>query len=522
MSSKFEKEFNENLENGINAVINGLVKYGGIFFRGVFYGGKKLKNKHFLIGFLISFIIPILTRINNKLFFIDTKWYIKIIYFILLISPLIYLFIISKFKDKVDKYANDLKVGFETLNFVGLDGNYPIINYIKQDKESGFNEYSFQSLIPYETWEKRRKDIETVMNISIFEIKQGMDKQTVIIHAIAGNTEIKKMLEWQDDYIKEEGQITLGRNAIREIGFDLNKTPHVLAAGETGSGKSVILRCIFWQMLMQGADVIMIDFKGGLEFGKKYESVGEVVTKVDRAKEVFDWLVEENERRMKILRDLDCKNIKEYNATHKENQFKRIGVFIDEMAELMDSKGADKETVEILKQIEGKASTLARLSRATGINLILGLQRPDAKVLPGQIKNNIPVRICGRFADGPASEIVLNNTRATKLEDIKGRFLFKVGADTLEFQSYYFDDNKNFNIEKLKTGNKFVAEIANSNTAVNSERIEDNKKEVAKVEIKKDENIVKKEEVKKVKEIKSNNKVKKVKATNMLKNSDID
>ena len=77
-----------------------------------------------------------------------------------------------------------------------------------------------------------------------------------------------------------------------------------------------------------------------------------------------------------------------------------------------------KEEKQIYEQIEGKLSTLARLSRATGINLFMGVQRPDANVLTGQIKNNIPVRISGRFADKTASEIVLGNTDAVNLPDI--------------------------------------------------------------------------------------------------------
>lgn len=104
------------------------------------------------------------------------------------------------------------------------------------------------------------------------------------------------------------------------------------------------------------------------------------------------------------------------------------------------TKRRGKRGKQIYEQIEGKLSTLARLSRATGINLFMGVQRPDANVLTGQIKNNIPVRISGRFADKTASEIVLGNTDAVNLPDIKGRFLYKVGNETIEFQSFYFDD----------------------------------------------------------------------------------
>lgn len=115
----------------------------------------------------------------------------------------------------------------------------------------------------------------------------------------------------------------------------------------------------------------------------------------------------------------------------------------------MDKTGVDDEKKEKLTKIEGYLSTLARLSRATGINLLIATQRPDAKVITGQIKNNVPVRICGRFADAKASEIVLSNTKAKDLDPIKGRFLFKLGADTIEFQAYYFDDDKHFIPSKI-------------------------------------------------------------------------
>ena len=168
----------------------------------------------------------------------------------------------------------------------------------------------------------------------------------------------------------------------------------------------------------------MIDFKGGVEFGKKYERYGEVITDRKRALEVLTMLVNENEARLKLFRDLEVKNLKEYNYKTHQN-LSRIGVFIDEVAELLDKKGVAKEDKPIYEKIEALMSTLARLSRATGINLILGVQRPDANILTGQIKNNIPVRISGRFADKTASEIVLGNTMACNLPDVRVDFCIK-------------------------------------------------------------------------------------------------
>lgn len=182
-------------------------------------------------------------------------------------------------------------------------------------------------------------------------------------------------------------------------------------------------------------------------------------------------LTEENKKRLDLFRELEVKNLKEYNQKTKSNLC-RVAVVIDELAELLDKTGVSKEDKEVLLSIEKELSTLARLSRATGINLLLGVQRPDAKVITGQIKTNVPVRICGRFADNSASEIVLSNTKAKDLQDIKGRFLIKVGADTEEFQAYYFDDEKH-----LKDINREVGDLLiESDTALennSTDKLED-------------------------------------------------
>lgn len=452
MSSNFEKQVNESLENGINALINGLVKYGGMFFRGVFYGGKKLKNKYFLIGFFLSFIIPILTRINNKLFFTETKWYVKIIYFVLLIAPLLYLFIISRFKEKVYKDIEVFEEAFKKIGLIDIEGKTPRLMKIGCDDITGTDEYYFKSIIPIEEWKKKASLIETTLDKSIFNISYGASKQIIIMNALNGDINIEEKLLWNDKYTKEkDGVLVLGKTATQEVSFDLNKNPHALIAGQTGSGKSVVLRLLLWQMLMQKSKIYMVDLKGGVEFGYEYEDVGEVIIEAKRAEEVLNELVKENKRRLALLRENRVKNIVEYNnkVAGATGKLQRVGVFMDELGELMDKTGVDDETAEILTKIQGHLSSLARLSRATGINLFLGVQRPDHKIITGQIKNNVPIRICGAFPDGSASEIVLGNTRAKDLKNIPGRMLFRAGAGTTEFQSYYFDDEKHFDLTKI-------------------------------------------------------------------------
>lgn len=107
---------------------------------------------------------------------------------------------------------------------------------------------------------------------------------------------------------------------------------------------------------------------------------------------------------------------------------------------MLDKTGLQAADKAIFYEIEREMSSLARLSRAPGINMLLATQRPDAKVLVGQIKNNLPIRISGRMVDPQASEMVLGNTKAAELGDVLGRFLYSVGSDTWEFQAYNFQD----------------------------------------------------------------------------------
>lgn len=144
--------------------------------------------------------------------------------------------------------------------------------------------------------------------------------------------------------------------------------------------------------------------------------------------------------RLELFRECGVKNLAEYNQLHPESPLCRIMVFCDEVSEMLDKTGLQKQDQAIFFEIEKEMSSLARLARSPGINMLLGTQRPDAKVIPGQIKNNLPIRISGRMVDKHASEMVLGNTKASQLGDTLGRFLYSVGADTYEFQAFNFED----------------------------------------------------------------------------------
>lgn len=167
---------------------------------------------------------------------------------------------------------------------------------------------TFKSNIPLPDWKAARSRLETALDCNILKMEYGNSKKLVHLTVLPAEYKIPDKINWDDSYCSDkDGIITVGQSALDNISFNLNRVPHVLVAGETGSGKSVILRCILWQMILQGCKVFMIDFKGGVEFGKQYEHYGEVITERERALAVLDMLVEENTRRLKLFRDLEVK-----------------------------------------------------------------------------------------------------------------------------------------------------------------------------------------------------------------------
>lgn len=411
--------------------------------KGIWRGIKKLGEKKCLVIFLICGAVSALAAGEKKIIFrISEKApvYIQYLcYFLLLIVPLIYLFVLGNIEEP-EKEEDKYEKMFKEIGFKSRDGKYPFFICSKEVDKKIL--YTFKSNISLEDWRSNKAKLETALNVNILAFEQESDKKIVKLVTVPADFKIPTRIDWSDERIcQDDGVLVLGESALKTIQFDLNKTPHSIFAGETGSGKSVLLRTCLWQMISKAAMVFMIDFKGGVEFGIDYEKYGEVITERKRALEVLTMLCKENEKRLKLFRSMKVKNLAEFNRKSGKNLC-RIGVFCDEIAEMLDKTGIEKKDKPLYEAIEAKLATLARLSRATGINLLLGVQRPDAKILPGQIKNNIPVRVSGRFADKTASEIVLGTTDAVNLPEIKGRFVFKIGNEIVQFQSYYFDDSR--------------------------------------------------------------------------------
>ena len=198
-----------------------------------------------------------------------------------------------------------------------------------------------------------------------------------------------------------------------KIPVNLEKLPHLLVAGTTGSGKSVFLNSLILSLIYNyntdDLRLCLIDPKT-TEF-ELFQGLPHllynVINNFDDVILLLDEIITEMYKRYKILKKYNCKNIIEYNEKNKNNKMYKIIVIIDEMADLMTQ---DKKT------IEKKLCQLAQLSRACGIHLIIATQRPSTDVITGLIKANFPSRLCFKVASVYDSKTILDRKGAEQLQ----------------------------------------------------------------------------------------------------------
>ena len=218
--------------------------------------------------------------------------------------------------------------------------------------------------------------------------------------------------------------------AGKTVVADIEKMPHLLIAGQTGSGKSVCINTIIMSILYKArpseVKLIMIDPKV-VELSV-YNGIPHllipVVTDPKKAAAALNWAVNEMEERYTKFAEHKARNIIGYNAQidqiedvpgkDRPEKIPQIIVIVDELADLMMTAGTD---------VEDAIQKLAQKARAAGIHLIIATQRPSVNVITGVIKANIPSRIAFSVASGIDSRTILDETGAEKLLG-KGDMLF--------------------------------------------------------------------------------------------------
>lgn len=291
--------------------------------------------------------------------------------------------------------------------------------------------------IPLNEWEDKRTRVETALNVTIAKMTWGKGRKIIRIYTVPAESDFPELLYWENKYLSLDNFVlVLGESLSGPVTVNLAHVPHVLLGGSTGSGKSVLLKLLLMQSLHKGAEVYIADFKGGVDFPKAWHQKCRMCFTGDDLLNTLNQLVTILEYRKGRLAETGYPNLDAYNEATGEN-LSRLVFACDEVAEVLDKAGKNKEDKERLGQIENKLSTIARLGRALGIHLILSTQRPDAAVIPGQVKSNLDFRVCGR-ADNVLSQIILDNTSAAEQipKDARGRF---ITGDGTVFQSYLFD-----------------------------------------------------------------------------------
>ena len=331
---------------------------------------------------------------------------------------------------------------FKRIGLINRAGEVPCLIRKFRDKDNrSLTVWEFTTYgIPIQEWEKNQYYIEAALDINIVKIRYRRGKSRIQLYTVPARAELPAQIQWKDKYLsKDSFVLALGESHLGQVTVDLTKIPHILLGGSTGSGKSVLLKLILMQAIQKRARVYIADFKGGVDFTNGWQDKCDLCFDEERLIEVLEMLTAVLEQRKAIFRDAGCANLDEYNKTLKDAKLPRFILACDEAAEILDKTGLTKEQKERVAKIESKLSMIARQGRAFGIHLILATQRPDATIIPGQIRNNIDCRICGR-ADNVLSQIILDNTAAAEQipKDARGRFLLHDGTI---FQAYWFDEN---------------------------------------------------------------------------------
>jgi S-DNA-T family DNA segregation ATPase FtsK/SpoIIIE len=193
---------------------------------------------------------------------------------------------------------------------------------------------------------------------------------------------------------------------------DLSKMPHMLVAGQTGSGKSVMINTFLTSLLYRNSPsdlkLILVDPKQ-VEMAP-YADIPHLLTPVinepEKCISALKWAVAEMERRLRTMAEVGKRNIGEYNDLKKEEGMPYIVIVIDELADLMMMAARDVEALIV---------RLAQKARAAGIHLVLATQRPSVDVITGLIKANVPARIAFTVASQVDSRTIIDQMGAEKL-----------------------------------------------------------------------------------------------------------
>jgi len=262
-----------------------------------------------------------------------------------------------------------------------------------------------------------------------------------------------------DSYRRMEIPLFLGKDSSGQaIVSDLTDMPHLLIAGTTGSGKSVFINSIIVSIMLtkrpDEVKLVLVDPKmvEMTAFSKIPHLMAPIVTEIIRAEQIFEWATVKMDERYALFAEAGVKNIAGYNALGTEEIVRRFNpqspdeearipkklpyfvIVVDELADLMMTSS---------KEIEAYIVRIAQKSRAVGIHIVLATQRPQATVVTGLIKANLPSRVSFRVATRLDSRIVLDQNGAEALLGQGDMLFLKPGtSDLIRAQGAFVDETE--------------------------------------------------------------------------------
>ncbi len=273
------------------------------------------------------------------------------------------------------------------------------------------------------------------VGVEIPNIENTMVKMRELCDLIPADKKDKKLL------------VVLGKDLLgNPVYCELDRMPHLLIAGSTGSGKSVCMNSIICSLLLRTTPaelkMLLIDPKK-VEFTMYHKVphlIGPVISDSKEAARALEIICTRMDQRYDTFSKLGVRKISEYNdyvKKHPEANLKAmpyIVVIIDELADLMNVAG---------KEVEGYIQRITQLARAAGIHLVVATQRPSTDVITGTIKNNVPSRIAFAVSSGIDSRTILDQVGAERLLGYGDMLYVPMGESSpMRVQGVYVSDQE--------------------------------------------------------------------------------
>ena len=340
-------------------------------------------------------------------------------------------------KRVLEEKKNELERFFIGAGIKNKEGKTPILANIWENEYETI--YSFIRPIGFSTHMLESNDIAIKEYFNTNTVK--FESNGNFINIIVSTTELARFIPFNIPKVKNKDEVivSLGRDIRgKDVKLNLSKCPNVMISGCTGSGKSVNTNVIATQLYCNypNVEIYLVDMKcvelgvyADLPQTKKYTN------KLEGAKEIIKELLDECDRRNKLLNKMKVKKLSDYNKKVSPNEkLNPIILIIDEAVRLMGDKDLNKDIAE-----------LGFICRSVEISILLNIQRPTSKLLNPDIKASLTNIIGFRTINRKNSEIICDSTVLASLRGKGHGVLFNEDNDGVEFQGYYLDEN---NIEK--------------------------------------------------------------------------